>query len=43
MRLALVQQHAAPDLVDNLRRGLAALERAAAQGAELVCYAELAF
>jgi N-carbamoylputrescine amidase len=43
MRLALVQQHATRDLVDNLRRGLAALERAAAQGAELVCYAELAF
>ncbi len=43
MRIALVQQHATPDLVDNLRRGLAALESAAAQGAELVCYAELAF
>ena len=31
------------DLKDNLTRGLAALEQAARQGAELVAYAELAF
>jgi N-carbamoylputrescine amidase len=43
MRIALVQQHATLDLEDNLRRGLAALERAAGGGAKLVCYAELAF
>ena len=43
MRIALVQQHATHDREDNLRRGLDALERAAADGAELVCYAELAF
>ncbi len=43
MRIALVQQHATLDLEDNLSRGLAALEQAAADGAELVCYAELAF
>jgi len=43
MRIALVQQHATLDCEDNLRRGLAALEQAAADGADLVCYAELAF
>ena len=43
MRIALVQQHATLDLEDNLGRGLAALETAAGGGAELVCYAELAF
>ena len=43
MRIALVQQHATHDREDNLRRGLSALDQAAANGAELVCYAELAF
>ena len=43
MRIALVQQHATHDRDDNLKRGLAALERAASEGADLVCYAELAF
>ncbi len=43
MRIALVQQHATHDRHDNLERGLLALEEAAADGAELVCYAELAF
>ena len=43
MRIALVQQHATLDREDNVRRGLAALETAAGGGAELVCYAELAF
>jgi N-carbamoylputrescine amidase len=43
MRIALVQQHATHDRAENLRRGLEALERAAREGAELVCYAELAF
>lgn len=43
MRIALVQQHATEDRPENVERGLAALESAAAQGAELVCYAELAF
>jgi N-carbamoylputrescine amidase len=41
--IALIQQRATPDRDDNLRRGLAALERAAARGARLVGYAELAF
>ena len=43
MRIALVQQHATHDREDNLERGLRALEDAAAAGADLVCYAELAF
>ena len=43
MKIALVQQHASPDLGDNLRRGLEALESAAELGARLVCFAELAF
>lgn len=43
MRIALVQQRAAKEKQANLERGLANLERAAAEGADLVCYAELAF
>jgi N-carbamoylputrescine amidase len=43
MKIALIQQHAAPDKADNMRRGLAALDVVAAQGAELVVFAELAF
>lgn len=43
MRIALVQQHATHDRADNVARGLRALDQAAAQGAALVCYAELAF
>src|SRR5262249_23073889 len=43
MRLALVQQLASPDKADNVARGLRALDRAAAEGARLVCFAELAF
>jgi len=43
MRIALVQQRATPDKSDNFTRGLAALDAAAAGGAQLVCYAELAF
>ena len=43
MRLGLVQQSAGPDKRANLERGLEAFERAAEAGAELVCYAELAF
>ncbi|MFO0810310.1 MAG: nitrilase-related carbon-nitrogen hydrolase [Gemmataceae bacterium] len=42
-RIALVQQHAGPDKRANLDRGLAALETAAASGARVVCFAELAF
>ncbi len=43
MRIALVQQRATPDKQQNLERGLEALGAAAREGAELVCYAELAF
>lgn len=43
MKIALVQQPATEDRKLNLERGLAALDTAAAHGADLVCYAELAF
>ena len=43
MRIALVQQFATDDKSENVRRGLAAFERAAAEGADVVAYAELAF
>ncbi|PJA75808.1 carbon-nitrogen hydrolase [bacterium CG_4_9_14_3_um_filter_65_15] len=43
MKIALVQQHAGSDLQDNLQRGLRAARRAAADGADLICFAELAF
>ena len=43
MRIALIQQRADTDKDNNLKRGLAALERAAAEGAQLVAFAELAF
>lgn len=43
MRIALVQQHATPDRDANLRRGLEAVVEAARGGAEMVCFAELAF
>ena len=43
MKLALVQQHASEDLDNNQQRGLDALDRAAANGASMVCFAELAF
>jgi N-carbamoylputrescine amidase len=43
MRIALVQQHATHDKAANVARGLRALDHAARQGAELACFAELAF
>ena len=43
MKVALVQQHATPDLEDNFARAIAATRRAAADGAGLVTFAELAF
>lgn len=43
MKIALVQQHASGDKASNVARGLAALETAARNGAELACFAELAF
>ncbi len=43
MRLALIQQRAGSDKEANVARGIAALEAAAASGARLACFAELAF
>ena len=43
LKIALVQQKATEDREANRRRGLEAVERAAAQGAQVVCFAELAF
>lgn len=43
MRLALIQQHAGEDLQANVEAGLKAFEAAADQGADMVCFAELAF
>jgi len=43
MRIALVQQQAGPDRDANVSRGLEAVRTAAAGGARLVCFPELAF
>lgn len=43
MKIALIQQHATKDKNDNVTRGLAALDTAARNGAQLACFAELAF
>ncbi|HYT67763.1 MAG TPA: nitrilase-related carbon-nitrogen hydrolase [Vicinamibacterales bacterium] len=43
MKIALIQQHASTDKAENVRRGLAALDEAAANGAKVVVFAELAF
>ncbi len=43
MRIALVQQRATTDKAANIERGLQAVDKAAAAGANLVCFAELAF
>ena len=43
MKIALIQQHATRDKAANIARGLANLETAARGGAQLACYAELAF
>jgi len=43
MKIALIQQHATKDKAANVARGLAALESAARSGAEVACFAELAF
>jgi predicted amidohydrolase len=43
MRLALIQQHATHDKSANVARGIASLEAAARAGAEVACFAELAF
>ena len=43
MKIALVQQHASGDRQENRARGLAAVRQAAQNGAQVVCFAELAF
>jgi N-carbamoylputrescine amidase len=43
MRIALIQQHATKDKQANLARGLDAAHRAAKEGADCICFAELAF
>lgn len=43
MKIALIQQHAAADKSSNVVRGLDAIDRAAAAGASLAIFAELAF
>lgn len=43
MKIALIQQHAGHDKADNVRRGLAAVDEAAARGAQVAVFAELAF
>lgn len=43
MKIALIQQHATKDKSANVARGLASLETAARAGAQLACFAELAF
>lgn len=43
MKIALVQQHATRDKAANIQRGLAAVDAAAAAGAKVVVFAELAF
>lgn len=43
LRIALVQQPATADLDHNLAKGLAAARQAAADGAQAICFSELAF
>ena len=43
MRIALIQQRAETDKQSNVARGLASLEQAARDGAQVVAFAELAF
>lgn len=43
MRLALIQQHTGKDKQANVARGLDAARRAADQGADCICFAELGF
>lgn len=43
MKLALIQQHAGGDKASNVARGLEAVDRAAAAGASVAVFAELAF
>lgn len=43
MKIALIQQHCGTDKYENMQRGLKAANRAADNGAKIICFAELAF
>lgn len=43
MKIALIQQHASPDRAANVERALGSARKAAADGANLIAFAELAF
>ena len=43
MKIALIQQPASYDKESNLTKGIEAFKKAAQQGAQLICYSELAF
>ncbi len=43
MKIALIQQWASKDIDENLKRGIAAFHQAAAEGAKIIAFAELAF
>ncbi len=43
MKIALIQQHATRDKQNNLKRSIQSFKKAAAAGAQVVCFAELAF
>jgi len=43
MKIALIQQKAGPDKMENLEMGVVAIEEASRQGAQLAVFAELAF
>ena len=43
MKIAVIQQHATSDKAANLERGLRTAREAANAGAQLICFAELAF
>lgn len=43
MNIALIQQKASRNIQDNIEKGLASVKEAAKNGAEVICFAELAF
>jgi N-carbamoylputrescine amidase len=43
MKISLIQQHATKDYEENIKRGAESFRRAAAAGAKLIAFAELAF
>ena len=43
VKLALIQQHATENIKNNIERGINSFKEAVEQGANLICFAELAF